>query len=499
MPEMDKKNPELTEQPEEIIEDIPAERRPAAPQKAAAAQETAQKKQTAQAKPAVKKAASAQTAKPVQKSAEAAAQKNLKAEVKKSEPAAKKPKSADAQAKKPVKAAELKKAVRESVIEEENGCLEEETKPISAVMELINGLREKWENRPKKPPLSEKAQQRRRRRRKKFIWKMVRRSILCLFTALIVLVFGAYMVLFTVFNGPSQTVADLTVNTMLETSALKFVPRLFYTEDEVQEIIARNSIEVPDVATNTDMVVINRDSQSAANGDGTEQKDIEIVDVAGPTYRGYMMIVKDPSRVRLAVCDPEFDSDYGKFIDEMARDEGAVAAINAGGFEDEGGSGKGGKPLGIVIKDGEVLNSSTSGSCSIVIGFDQEDKLIVGKLTAKEAVELGMRDAASFGPVLVLNGEPAQVKGSSSGLNPRTAIGQRADGAVLMLVIDGRQANSLGASMADLIDVMMQFGAVNAANLDGGSSSKMYYQGEFINDGVALTGSRRLPTVFIVK
>ena len=68
-----------------------------------------------------------------------------------------------------------------------------------------------------------------------------------------------------------------------------------------------------------------------------------------------------------------------------------------------------------------------------------------------------------------------------------------------MLVIDGRQVNSMGASMADLIEIMLRFGAVNAANLDGGSSSNLYYEGEYINDGVALTGSRDIPTSFIVR
>ena len=68
-----------------------------------------------------------------------------------------------------------------------------------------------------------------------------------------------------------------------------------------------------------------------------------------------------------------------------------------------------------------------------------------------------------------------------------------------MLVIDGRQVNSLGASMADLVDVMVRYGAVNACNLDGGSSSNMVYEGEILNDGVAVTGSRRIPTTFVVQ
>ncbi len=349
--------------------------------------------------------------------------------------------------------------------------------------------------KPAKKPLSKKAAL----RRKKRIRRYIRRTILSIFTILAVAVFGVYMVMFTVFHGPSPTASDLLVNTVLETSALKFVPYLYFSAEEVDAIVARNAIEVPDEPTDLSLVVIDRTPKTQEDGTVEEEKDIELVEVNGETYHGYMMIVKDPSRVTLAVSSPDFSTDYGKYLDEMAEENGAIAAINAGGFEDVGGSGRGGKPLGIVVKDSKVIHSKTDSECDIVIGFDQDDKLVVGKMNADKARELGLRDAASFNPILVLNGEPAEVKGSSSGLNPRTAIGQRADGAVLLLVIDGRQVNSLGASLADLIDVMMQFGAVNAANLDGGSSSKMYYQGEFVNDGVALTGSRRLPTAFIVK
>ena len=110
-----------------------------------------------------------------------------------------------------------------------------------------------------------------------------------------------------------------------------------------------------------------------------------------------------------------------------------------------------------------------------------------------------LRDAVTFGPALVINGEACEVSGISSGLNPRTAIGQRRDGAVLLLVIDGRQASSLGATYADMINVLMEYEAFNAANLDGGSSSMLWYNGEYINKGVILTGSRELPTAFIVR
>ena len=140
-----------------------------------------------------------------------------------------------------------------------------------------------------------------------------------------------------------------------------------------------------------------------------------------------------------------------------------------------------------------------SGDFYATVGFNQDDVMIISKMSASEAKKKGIRDAITFGPRLIVNGEPANVKGQSSGLNPRTAIGQRADGAVLMLVIDGRQASSLGATYSDLIKVMVEYGAVNAINLDGGSSSLMYYRGNYLNNGVVLTGSREMPTAFIVR
>ena len=103
----------------------------------------------------------------------------------------------------------------------------------------------------------------------------------------------------------------------------------------------------------------------------------------------------------------------------------------------------------------------------------------------------------------MINGEPREMNGMGSGLNPRTAIGQRADGALLLLVTDGRgKSGHLGASASDLINVMMKYGAVNAANLDGGSSSCMYYDGDYLMTSVTFyytNSSWKLPLAFVVK
>lgn len=182
-----------------------------------------------------------------------------------------------------------------------------------------------------------------------------------------------------------------------------------------------------------------------------------------------MVVVTDPSRVFVGTSG-DYKGEAGINVPAICDKYGATLAINAGGFEDIGGVGNGGTPLGIVMSEGQLKYGNVNSSYDL-IGFDNNNVFVIGQMTGQQAIDRGIRDAVSFGPFLILNGTPLEVSGMGGGLNPRTAIGQRADGAVLLLIIDGRQTHSLGASMNDLINVMLDFGAVNAANLDGGTSS----------------------------
>ncbi len=304
---------------------------------------------------------------------------------------------------------------------------------------------------------------------------------------LLVLVMGAITIICT---GPSPTARDLFVTTVMETSAAKFLARIYFSEEEIQAIQEKNAV--------VDSQEVTQSADFEENQDGLPKDTIELVDVTGPTFKGKMLIVHDPSRVSVAVAPVFSEEASGVRVEDFAKQENAVAAINGGGFLDEGGVGKGGMPLGIVIKDGQLLHGGMDTPESVV-GFDSNDQLVVGTLTGRECLERGLRDALSFGPTFIVNGKAREVAGSGGGLNPRTVLGQRADGAVLMLVIDGRQAHSIGATYKDCIDVMLEFGAVNAGNLDGGSSSMLVYQGEVQNVCASLYGSRPLPTAFVVK
>jgi exopolysaccharide biosynthesis protein len=187
----------------------------------------------------------------------------------------------------------------------------------------------------------------------------------------------------------------------------------------------------------------------------------------------------------------------GYTVADMVAEFDAVAGTNAGGFEDPDGSGNGSVPDSLVVFEGEIYYESY-GTGNGFVGFDSNHILHVGKLTGEEIRQRDIQYGVCFGPVLIANGQPADDSVLASGINPRTAIGQRSDGAILMLVIDGRQAISLGATYYDLVDVFLKYGAVNACNLDGGSSSLMWYQGDYINNCASVVGIRPVPTTILV-
>lgn len=333
---------------------------------------------------------------------------------------------------------------------------------------------------------------------------IVRRVILIIVTLLLAIIAGLFGLVYVLEKGPSDTARNIFVISCRETSAIKWVPEIFLSKQEVEEIAAQNAIKETTDITDTNLVQI----PTAAEKDNTEKADpdidpdgdgIDIVEVSGSTFKGKMMIVYDPSRVFVGISGPFGLTEQGKTLPEIYESYGnVVAAINGGGFDDRAGHMTGGEPWGIVMSQGEVLWGTPMYYTWDTIGITYDNKLVVGNMTVQQAVDMGVRDAVKYGPILIVNGEPVESLGDGSGLNPRTAIGQRSDGAMLLLTIDGRQSNSLGASLTDVRDVMLDFGAVNAANLDGGSSTGMMYNGELINQCASLIGLRKMCTAILV-
>lgn len=332
---------------------------------------------------------------------------------------------------------------------------------------------------------------------KKSVWKWISRVLITLLVTVLVLVGGIYALMCVLVYGPSKKAGELFVMSVRETSAIGFLANWFYTNEEIMEIEEKNSIKDTTVITDTTLVnITTTDPDEKEITDNTP--DIEIVDIKGATFQGKMMIIKDPARVFVGTI--EAFGGNGQQVGDICKRYNAVGGVNGGEFVD-GAETKTGVPVGLVISEGQLLSGSLGGMYHVT-GFTRDNVLVVGNMTGQQAVDMGMRDCVhinnSIGPFLIINGELQDVSGVGGGLNPRTAVGQRADGAVLLLAVDGRQANSIGASFSDIMYIMNEYGAVNASTMDGGTSTQMIYEGETINHPYSPWGARPCPTAFIV-
>lgn len=247
---------------------------------------------------------------------------------------------------------------------------------------------------------------------------------------------------------------------------------------------------------------------------------IRIDTYEGENFTAQIMLVRDPSRLYLATSSETLSKDTpGLKIDAAIEKEGAVAAINAGTCWDDGtGSLEvGSVPLGLNLSKGKVVWDSFSEATPDTgfVGFNRDNILIVANsVTEEKALELGIRDGCASGTVLIVNGNAVDI--DHSGYSPRTAIGQRADGTVILVCTNGRTDEYIGATLPDVIAILQEYGAVNACALLGGSSANMLYrdtQGLYGETGTVhmfnpesaehniFTGLtlRRLPTFWMVK
>lgn len=237
--------------------------------------------------------------------------------------------------------------------------------------------------------------------------------------------------------------------------------------------------------------------------DFTIRKDsnLKIQRIESNRFVGYILEIPDPSRVQVATAADI--NEKGDTTSNIAKNNNAVAAINGGGFYDPNGTGTGRLPYGFILHEGKYLLGEQVDFDEEVdfIGLTKKGNLIAGTYSKRELEELGAVEGLTFGPPLIINGEKVIKSGDGGwGISPRSAIGQKKDGTILFLVIDGRQPGySIGATLVDMQNIMYEQGAEIAANLDGGSSTTLYYNGQVVNKPADLLGERMIPTAFIVK
>ena len=312
----------------------------------------------------------------------------------------------------------------------------------------------------------------------------------------------------------------LLISTLMESGQLKFVAHMVASDEEIQEIVEANAMQKMEVKQDASLITVEATENPEDvkdTGEVFDENGIRIEEISGRSFFAKMLIIKDPSQVCVASTYPW--SQYGKELLDVVEGAGGVAGVNGGLYVSTGNAG--GQPMGVVVQEGQITYNSPGGLAGLyVIGLNNDNILIVDEITGMNSkqfedyvAEKGIRDAVAFQDEasdsnnhfvpLIINGEPRQLGGQGSGANPRTVIGQRKDGAILLLVTDGRgTAGHLGATASDLIAIMQDYDAVNAANLDGGSSSSMVYNGEYEMTSVTFyyqNSSWKLPDAFAVK
>lgn len=296
---------------------------------------------------------------------------------------------------------------------------------------------------------------------------------------------------FIMMYGPWDSVRNFYVNTAMKTKDHQYFANIFYSEKTIEKIMNSNYfIEIKEDIVLDDIIIDTSEKSSYKNEYDEEiltrtpgNDDYKIINIKVGISKGYLIAIYKPEKVSLIRAKNFNIGGYGEQVTYMCNRYDASVCINGGGFQDDTGRGSD-IPLGYVIDDGEIVwpSSGWDNTTGNLIGFNKEGKLLLlSDTTGTNALNAGMIDGIEFGPFLIVNGKPLEIVGDPWGKSPRVAIGQRKDGVVLFLVIDGENYID-GASLQDVVDVLMKYGAYNAANLDGGHSTSLSINGKLYNN-----------------
>lgn len=320
-----------------------------------------------------------------------------------------------------------------------------------------------------------------------------------IFITLAILIIIAGSSLGILLYGPYSGFRDWLITTAMTTMTHQWIAYLFYDQATIDAVMANNKVDEIQEDTDTNAIVVGVQEEKTYENEyekailekNNPNDTYKIIEISGKGYSGYLAAIYDPSKIHTLVTSKIGSS--GQYLTTMAKNNKAVVAINGGGFDDPNYSSNAANPLGITYSRGKLMTSYYYAGAGGIIGFDTNDKLVLSsKCTEQSAKALKIRDAVTCGPFLIVNGKASGVVGNGGwGTAPRTAIGQRKDGIVLFLVVDGRTVKRPGADMDDLIEIMQNYGAYNAANLDGGTSTAMTVNYELINDPVDSSGAHR--------
>ena len=301
-----------------------------------------------------------------------------------------------------------------------------------------------------------------------------------LFIALDILIILCFLFVY----GPIDYAKNFWITTAMETGNHQYLAYIFYSKKTVNAVMSSNYLEDIEEETNTNSITIGAIEKKTTYSSIYEQQILEhdendlykLIEFKYGEFDCYLIAIYDPKRIQAVTS---YKLGRGEILSDISKRNDAILAINGGGY-----SWASGQPSGFVVHNSEILSTSDS---AVTAGFNEDGVLIVGRLKPNDIKEKKIKEALSFSPALIVNGESAKIKGTGgSGLNPRTVIAQRKDGIVLFLVVNGYGQKLSwkgrgGVYYSDLITILERYGAYNAINMDGGSSTTLVINHKLIN------------------
>lgn len=219
-----------------------------------------------------------------------------------------------------------------------------------------------------------------------------------------------------------------------------------------------------------------------------------VLDGDGNNSRGVLAICKDTSQLRL--CAASTLPDFGETVGDICEENGGLLAVTGSAFGDDGSS-DGGALSGLAICSGTELGTAMGAAGDKRLELREDDRMYV--VDSADPVESGTRDACEFGPALIVDGENVAESSSWNTPQPRAVIGQSDRLETMMVVIEGRLTDSMGCGIAPIAEKLLEYGCVQAMNLDGGTSAILYYKGAYITrcSNTAAPEGRKLPTAWV--
>jgi exopolysaccharide biosynthesis protein len=322
---------------------------------------------------------------------------------------------------------------------------------------------------------------------------------LILYTFIAMFTFGMMFSLWFFLTESGTNFRFMMADTIITTQH-RYLAKYLIGDDELQKRVDRYWKQFDAFAEVKDQNLVNvikpSDTKAAV---AVEKKPlVEIEPISGSNFKGKLLIVNDPKKLRIAVPGTQ---GKGEKVSSMVKRLGAVAGVNAGGFVDPEWKGNGFQPTGLVMSGGKIYyNDGDMETSNHIVAIDKEGRMIAGKYKPSELLRMGIQEAVTFAPRFIVNGV-GQIKSQADGwgIAPRTAMAQKADGTIMFAIIDGRQPGySIGATLFDIQKVFLDHGAVTAANLDGGSSTVLVHNNEIVNRPSSEYGERYLPTAWLV-